>query len=403
MRWSSRERIVRHPIGALALTAAAIIAPPAAIAGPAGTGTPPTGTVTAAGALTRILRPASSPAPGRLGVEPVDVPAAQAANPRTLGAIIGHVRPGAAIRRRLLIANHGGAVAHVAIYPDAAVIRDGAFLGSAGRARSDLTAWTTTSRQRIILAPHAAAKVAVTIAVPPDASPGERYGVIFAQETSRLPVRSGFAINEVSRVGVRIYLLVGRGDAPQTDFAVGPLRVSRPADGPPLAAARVTNTGRRAVDLSGNLTLYSVRGVRAGPFATQLGTTLAPGQSGQVEMDLANWLPGGVWRARLVLVSGLTRRRVAATVRVGGAPGSGTGIRFASRYLIAAMAAVILLVLFVSLARRRRHWDRLSHGIWNETGSIGPGQIWPRPTPRRVRPPGPAGPAGLTGRPDWSG
>ena len=363
MRRPSRDRIiVRHLLGALALLAAATFAPvtdAAATSGPAtdavASNTVASNTVAsntvASNTVASNTRPADSPAPGGLRIQLVDVPAAQAANPRALRSIVGHVPPGTTIHRQVLIANYGAAVAHVAVYPDAAIISNGVFVGSAGRTRSELTTWTRTSRQKLILPPHSRVNVTVTITVPKDATAGERYGVIFAQETSHLPIANGFAIDEVNRTGVRIYLLVGRGAAAQTNFVMGPLSVTRSADGRPLVATRVRNTGRRAVDLGGYLTLTGARGGRAGPFGTQLTATLAPGQSGQVAMDLGQRLPDGLWHARLVLVSGLTQRRLDATIHLADRPAAGLRI---PRYLIAALAVVTALALFITLARRRR-------------------------------------------------
>jgi hypothetical protein len=373
MRRPSREWVAaRHLLGALALLAsaafaratyaAATLAPITAAAATFAVASNAVATDAMAGNAVASNAPATDavagnavasnarPAPRGLRVQLVDIPAAQAANPRALRSIVGHVPPGTTIHRHILIANRGAAVAHVAVFPDAAIISNGVFVGSAGRTRSELTTWTRTSRQKLILPPHSAANVAVTITVPKDATAGERYGVIFAQETSHLPIADGFAIDEVNRIGVRVYLLVGRGDAPQTTFVMGPPSVTRSADGLPLVATRVRNTGRRAVDLSGYLTLTDARGGRAGPFGTRLTATLAPGQSGQVEMDLGKGLPNGLWHARLVLVSGLTQRRMDATIHVADRPAPGLRI---PRYLIAALAVATAFALFMMLVRRR--------------------------------------------------
>ena len=52
----------------------------------------------------------------------------------------------------------------------------------------------------------------MTIAVPRDAAPGERYGVVWAEVRAAAPAAGG--ITQVSRVGIRIYLSVGPGGRP---------------------------------------------------------------------------------------------------------------------------------------------------------------------------------------------
>jgi hypothetical protein len=47
----------------------------------------------------------------------------------------------------------------------------------------------------------------VTIRVPRDAAPGERYGVVWAE--TRAGPDSGDGITQVNRVGIRLYLSVG--------------------------------------------------------------------------------------------------------------------------------------------------------------------------------------------------
>ena len=72
---------------------------------------------------------------------------------------------------------------------------------------------------------------AVTIRVPRDASPVERYGVLWAQETSNVRQGGRFMVKQVNRVGIRIYLGVGFGGAPPTDFAIRGIRASRQQNG----------------------------------------------------------------------------------------------------------------------------------------------------------------------------
>ena len=62
-------------------------------------------------------------------------------------------------------------------------------------------------------------------------------------------------IDEVSRVGVRIYLAVGPGGAPPVNFAITSVSGHRSADGRASIVAHVTDSGGRAVDLNGTCSL----------------------------------------------------------------------------------------------------------------------------------------------------
>ncbi|MEU6432166.1 hypothetical protein ABZ860_40205 [Microbispora sp. NPDC046973] len=56
----------------------------------------------------------------------------------------------------------------------------------------------------------------------------------------------------------------------------------RDATGHPVLAAQVRNTGGRALDLSGSLSLSEgPGGLRAGPYPAVLGVTLRPGETGR--------------------------------------------------------------------------------------------------------------------------
>ena len=221
--------------------------------------------------------PTPKPGQPRIGIRLVDVPVSEADNPRGLRYIIDHLPPGAVIHRRVLVENQNSATAHVTVYADAAGIRNGAFIGAAGQTRSELTTWIGLSRQRLTMSPHSTTVVTTTIKVPRDASPGERYGVIWAQEVAHRRVDKRFAINEVSRVRVPVYLSVGPGGPPPTNFIISGITGRRAPSGRPAVTAHVANTGGRAVDLSGNLRLTDgPGGLTAGPFRVHLGTHYYP-------------------------------------------------------------------------------------------------------------------------------
>ena len=306
----------------------------------------------ATSALAAPAHAPAGPAAASLGIRLVDVPRSGAHDPRALRYIIDRSPPGAVIRRRVLVDNNSPSVAHVALYPDAAVITRGSFIGDTGQTGSELTSWIRTSRRALRLAPHASAMADVKIKVPGDASPGERYGVIWAQETTPVRARGNLAVTEVNRVGIRIYLSVGPGGAPPTNFTISRVTGARLKNGDPVVVARVSNTGGRAVDLSGYLKLSDgPGGVRAGPFPIQHGTTLAPGQPGEVWTTLSKQLADGPWRVMLNLVSGLTGRQVYANVDFGG----GAHMAYVAalrRYL--ALAAILVLAAGLAVLVRQR-------------------------------------------------
>ncbi|MDX6644338.1 MAG: hypothetical protein QOK40_65 [Miltoncostaeaceae bacterium] len=252
--------------------------------------------------------------PGGVGIRLVDVPASARDDPRAQVYIVDRVAPGTVIQRRVQVTNTTRSVLDVAVYPAAATIRQGTFGFAAGHGQNELTTWTSTSQEALTLQPGGRAFETVTIAVPRDAPPGEQYGVIWAETAA--PAPAGGGVRLVNRIGVRIYLSIGPGGAPASNFTIGSLRATRSSTGQPLVVADVHNTGGRALDIAGNLTLSAGPGaLSAGPFPAQLVTTLAPGDAGPVTVRLDEQLPDGPWRARIALRSGLLERTAVARIR----------------------------------------------------------------------------------------
>jgi hypothetical protein len=307
-------------------------------------------------ALARTAQAAGGPGPGSFGIRLVDVPAAEADNPRALRYVIDHLSPGTTIHRRVLVANLSHAAARITVYPDAATIGGGSFIGDPGETRSDLTTWITTSRHMVSLAPHASTTVTVTIHVPRDASNGERYGVIWAQETSRVRYRSGLSITEINRVGVRIYLSVGPGGAPPSNFVIASLTGTRSAHGLPAVRADVHNTGGRALDISGYLKLSDgPGGLTAGPYKVADDITLAPGQAEPVTVVLSKRLPNGPWRALIDLKSGLTERHAEATIQFPGFSAKAAAAISGSVVMGAILLAILAIFAAITTQLIRRH------------------------------------------------
>lgn len=303
--------------------------------------------------------------PQTVGIRIVDAPTNRADDPRARQYIVDHLAPGTTITRRVEVSNDTTETQAVQLYAAAASIKDGNFQFGDGRAANDLTTWTTIDPPTV--SPPAGAKslAKVTIAVPADASPGERYGVVWAELPGATPPGGG--VTAVNRIGVRIYLSVGGGNEPASDFGIATFEARRDAEGNPLVAAAVRNTGGRALDLSGQLRLTNgPGGLSAGPFDAKLGTTLGVGQTEPVLVTLDRAIPAGPWDARIVLRSGLTEREATARVTFPVAAASSgevvathtadSGPDGASRVLPAAagVAAIVGLSLLLLLLLRRR-------------------------------------------------
>src|ERR1700761_1875952 len=248
-----------------------------------------------------VARAATSSSPsatapsGTFGVRLVDVPVSEADNPRALRYIIDYLPVGTVIRRRILILNQERQTERFSVYPDAAEISAGLFIGDAGATRNELTTWMSVQHPSVTLAPRASVMDMITVKVPKGATRGEHYAVIWVQQTAKATSSRDFGVTEVSRVGIRVYLAVGRGGAPPTSFAITSLTVGHSAGGQPtIVVAHVHNTGGRAVDLSGSIHLTDGPGdTSSGPFRAQRIVTLAPGQSGNMTFAPPKSLPYG--------------------------------------------------------------------------------------------------------------
>jgi hypothetical protein len=288
----------------------------------------------------------------RFGVRLVDVPVSEAHNPRALRYIIDHLPPGAVIHRRIRVVNQESRTARFTVYPDAAQVTHGYFVGDADHTRSELTSWITIQRPSLTLRPHTGAMDMVTIRVPRRPTRGEHYGVIWAQQISFLRMAKGFAVKEVNRVGIRVYLDIGPGGVPPTNFTITSITGHRSASGRPYLSAVVDNTGGLAVDLDGTVRLTGGPGnTSAGPFRAQQVATLAPGQSWTMTFAPASRIPNGPWTATITLVSGLTTRTGTATIQFSGSPVT-TG--WTTHLPIAITAAAILAIVVLALARFRQ-------------------------------------------------
>lgn len=297
-----------------------------------------------------------------LSVRLAEAPAARASDPRAAQYVVDHLKPGATIRRKVEVTNNTDGPKKVRVYGGGATIAGGAFTPDDD---GETGSWIKTAPGDLDLKAGQAATVTATIAVPAKASAGERYGVIWAE----LPgVVNASGVTEVNRVGVRVYLSVGPGGEPESDFVIESLAPGRTDDGRPTVSAVVRNTGGRALDMVGTLTLSDgPGGLTAGPFPATVGTTLGVREQAPVRVVLDKAIPVGPWEARIALQSGTLEREAKATItfptELGrlDTPVKATEIERKKRWLVPIALGLLLLVLlglFLVLWKRRR--DRRS-------------------------------------------
>jgi len=274
--------------------------------------------------------------------------------------VIDRMAPGSSITRVVEISNDTPIAQVVACYDSAATIAQGAFVGADGSTANELTSWISIDHGTLKLAKSQRARVRVTFNVPSDTSPGERYGVIWAEIRSS---NSGSGIVSINRVGIRVYLSVGAGGAPPSSFSIKAILAKRNTDGSPELDATVTNTGERALDISGELRLSNgPAGLSAGPFATDLGTTIAIAESALIRIRMPRELPDGPWDSELTLRSGLVSNAVSARITF---PPVGSVrpvvIQSISPWAVLALALAGALTLFLianGITRRRLRANR---------------------------------------------
>ena len=302
-------------------------------------------------ACTSLVAAPAEASKGSVGVQLLDVPTTARLDPRARLYIVDHVAPGTVIHRRIQVSNSTASTTNVAIYPAAATIAKGRFVGSAGHTRNELSTWASVRPGAPGIRAGGRRTAVVTIRVPRDASPGERYGVVWA-ETRSAPAGDG--ITQVNRVGIRLYLSVGPGGAPAANFKIDSVTAKRSADGRPMVLASVHNTGGRALDMNGTLRLRDgPGGLTAGPYPADLGVSLGIGDRETVRIVLDNRLPAGPWHARLNLRSGLLSRNAAATITFPGAETSSSWPRLVIIGLLA-LIGLLLLITALLIARRRQ-------------------------------------------------
>jgi hypothetical protein len=277
-------RLPRRLVAALLVTAACVLAPAAASA----------------------QLPGDLP-PG-LSIRQLDVDPSRDDGGRAARYVTDHVEPGEVLDRRVELSNATEAPLTVRLYAADAAVEDG-WAVSDGRGTGELASWLTVEPSEVTLAPGVRTRARFRIAVPADATAGERYAALVAEAVS-----VGDAL-VVPRVELRVYLSVGGPEEPPTDFLIDELTPGRDEDGTAVVVLGVDNTGGRVVDLVGELELTDgPGGARAGPFTVEAPTTLAPERFGAITVVLGPGLPDGPWRAVATLRSGAVERQAEARI-----------------------------------------------------------------------------------------
>jgi hypothetical protein len=324
-------------------------------------------TLLMAGALAPAISASALPRQqdnGGVGIRLLEAPTARQNDPRALRSIVDHVKPGTSFTRKFEVSNTTTGRRLVSIYAAGADVAGGSFAPADGHTQNELSRWITVDTASADLAAGQSVQPHLTITVPASASPGERYAVVWAELPPVKGADGGVAV--VNRVGLRVYLSVGPGGEPRTDFVIASLTAERDAQRQPVVKATVRNTGGRALDLSGKLWLTDgPNKLNAGPFDARLGTTLAIGDTEDVTVPLDASLPDGPWHAKIELRSSTTVRTAEATITFPSAAGAASSPAPAHAvtkssnlltYVLTGVGVLVLLLLLVLvlLLRRRR-------------------------------------------------
>ncbi|MDQ1521297.1 MAG: hypothetical protein QOI55_2370, partial [Actinomycetota bacterium] len=132
-------------------------------------------------ALAPNARAQTQPQGGSIGIRLVDAPADRRSDPRAQTYIVDHLHQGATITRHIEISSSVQKPTSVQLYVAAATLDNGEFKFGEGRAENDLTDWSKVDPPTVSVPANGKVQAAVTIAVPANATDGERYGVIWAE------------------------------------------------------------------------------------------------------------------------------------------------------------------------------------------------------------------------------
>jgi len=211
-------------------------------------------------------------------------------DPRSTKYVVEQADPGERIERTIEIANDSSKTVTVDSYVGGAVVGGTGFDLDDGD-DAEIVTWSRVAPATVELAAGARAEATVTISVPADTRPGERYGVVWAQV-------AGGDGRVVNRVGIRMFVLIGDGDS---DLLVTAMTPYRDDQGRGAVDVEIQNIGERALDVSGTLRLDD--DVHAEEPETAIGAapTIAPGARGVATARFERGPPNGPWVATVEL------------------------------------------------------------------------------------------------------
>jgi hypothetical protein len=265
----------------------------------------------AAGAAVGVRAGATPPPPPGLGIRLTEAPTNRRDDPRAQTTVVDHVAPGTTFTRGFEATNGSDQPMSVRYYVRPATLAGGGFAIDDAN-ENEITQWASITPAEAVLPAGGGVPATLRVAVPASAPAGEYYGAVIVE---RPAPTSGGGARIATRAAVAVYLSVGAGGEPRSDFSVTTLTASRDADGAPVVRAEISNTGGRALSVSGDLRLSEgPGGLSAGPFPAKLGTVVGIGQSVPVTVLLDKALPNGPWLATLSAQSGLIKRTAQATI-----------------------------------------------------------------------------------------
>lgn len=247
----------------------------------------------------------------------LDDPPVDEADPRSAYYVVDHVAPGGRIERAIALGNSSDRDVEVALYIGDAEVADGRFAPADGRGTAELAEWTSFEPERVDVARGDETTATLTIDVPDEARPGERYGVAWAE----LPA-SGEATRVVNRVGIRVYLSIGDGERPAIEAAATTITATRLDDGGSRLSIALTNNGGRAAELAGRVEL--TRAGRSEPVVLPLdgAVALAPGEEAALATGPSDDVTDGEWDATVALHVNGVEQLARGTVEVPGELGA---------------------------------------------------------------------------------
>ncbi|MDV7196878.1 hypothetical protein R4172_04795 [Rhodococcus kroppenstedtii] len=292
-----------------------------------------------------------------VGIQLLEAPVSLVDDPRARIYIVDNLPPGTVIDRRVAVTNTSDAPTTVRLYPAAAEIGKDGFVFGNERTQNELSSWMSVTPSEVQLPPGQSAEAIVQVAVPPDATEGERYAVAWAEVDTPTP---GGAIAARSRVGIRAYVSVGPGNGPPEEFLVSTITPSRAASGAPEVQIGIDNTGGRALDPSATVTLTGGPGGLSAQPTNGSGDSIAPGASGTLTVALDPALPDGPWTADVSVTSGRVSREGSASVTFPEA-GTGTSAELATTrnggvpfWVWILVAGFVAIAIGVAVTARRR-------------------------------------------------